>query len=326
MDQRTEFKKDILDFFGRKRGGHVERWFHLGTAPDGMTDTDLYGAFLRASKNYYILPNEVALIEHIADKLANRIGRFDTLLDIGVGPKPSVRRKILPLAAKFKDGDTYGPVDISQEYIDGSDEVVREHTRLKVRPIRGDFFRDALVFPGKNRLAAFFGATASNQNALEGEDFPRQSIVQKLAHIRSLLDNGHENLLLASFDSNADPHSIIRAYDDIHWKRFVANLAYSIHQVLDVEGNFRPSAWHYEPVWDEKAKVLHHMLVASEDQEFAIDGIPFEIKKGERFIAINSFKFPVKWFQSMAREAGFETESPFIDPQGRMVIQPLSVA
>ena len=49
----------------------------------------------------------------------------------------------------------------------------------------------------------------------------------------------------------------------------------------------------------------------------------FSVRKGDRFVAINCFKFPVDWFQDMASKAGFENGEPIFDHQKRMVIQPL---
>jgi len=320
-----DFKTDIIDLLSRKRGGHVERWLYSDIARDEVTGSALWSAFIRAAKNYYVLPNEVALIENSSALLSNRFNKFDTIVDLGVGSKQSVTSKVLPIVKHATSAKNYAPVDLSKAYLRGAEEVIEANTILDVKPTKGNFFEDDLELPGRNRLALFFGATISNVDAMEGEEFPQQEIIQKLGHVAGLLKNDHDNLLLASFDSNADPASIKHAYEDAHWKRFVANLSYSMDAVLDIKGNFRPSAWHHESVWDDKAKVLHHMIVASENQNFEIDGQEFDVRKGERFVAINCFKFPVEWFQDMAREAGFNVEKPYHDHQQRMVIQPLRI-
>ena len=69
--------------------------------------------------------------------------------------------------------------------------------------------------------------------------------------------------------------------------------------------------------------MLHHCIAATEDQSFSIGEQRFDVRKGDRFVAINCFKFPVDWFQDMASKAGFENAEPIFDHQKRMVIQPL---
>lgn len=322
MDQ-SAFRNDIIDLFSRKRGGHVERWLYAGIAPDGMRGSDLWATFLRASRNYYVLSDEITLIADVADALKPSLKTADTVVDFG--PGSAVERKSLPLARACENATTYVAVDLSAQFLRDACALMAARTGLATVPIEQDFYRDDFALPGRNRLGMFFGLTISNADLREGEPLPRADIKDKLEHMGILLCGEGENELLVSFDANEDRASIERGYDDPNWKRFVANLAYAIAGIVDPGGNFIPSAWRYEAVWGAEAHVLHACIAATADQEFAVDGHAFSISKGERFVAINLCKFPVEWFQEVSCDAGFSLGKPFFGRERRIVIQPLFV-
>jgi uncharacterized SAM-dependent methyltransferase len=320
MDQDA-FKSDIIDLFSRKRGGHVERWLYAASAPGHASGADLWSAFLRASKNYYVLPNEVALIRSVAKTLKGSLGVVDTVVDFGPGSREAVTRKALPMIRACANAERYVAVDLSPTFLVDACALVSAKSGLAATPVEQNFFKDDFDLPGDNRLGVMFGLTISNTDLREGEPFPRADMTAKLGHVGRLLHGEGENLLLVSFDSNADRASIERAYDDPHWSRFVAHLTYAIAGVVEPGGSFNPSAWRHEAVWNEEAHVLHACIAAEADQAFTLGGHDFRIRKGERFVAINLCKFPVAWFREICADAGFAVAESFFDRDKRIAVQ-----
>jgi len=312
-----------------RRLGHriddVQIGLYAGVANDGMSGASLWAAFLRANKNYYILPNEIALIERTAKRSSDAFAKFDTVIEFGPGSRRAVRRKTLPIIHAATGATLYAPVDMAIDYLNGACSMVETQSKLRTEPFQKNFFDDEFDLPGNNRLALLFGVTISNAEMREGDPLPRADIVQKLRHMGGLLRGSGDSLMLTSYDANADQASIELAYEDENWKRFVANLAYTIAGIVARGSDFTPSAWRHEAIWDEEVNVLHHCIVAESSQSFEIHGHSFAIRKGERFVAINCCKFPVEWFCEVANDAGFTSGEPLFDQERRLVIQPLYI-
>lgn len=321
----AEFQSDIIDLFSLRRGGHVQRWLYTdrtrtGTMPPGST---LWQSFLRANRNYYVLPDEIGLIADTVPRLKRRFRDVDTLVDLGPGDEKAVRHKTLPVIEACPNTRIYAPVDLSRRFLQLAQRVIGNNRKgVTVMPFHNNFYRDPIHLPGKNRLAVFFGATISNMALLEGQEFDPSNVVQRLAHIASFVEN--DNQMLITFDANPDSASAIRAYDNINWRRLITGIMYDVHDLLKPEGDFRPSAWHHEPVWNENAHVIHQCVVASRSQKFSIAGHEFDIQRGQRFVVKNNFKYPLGMFRSLAREAGFKTGHYYQD-QGRVTLQHLVV-
>lgn len=325
INTTAAFKRDILDLFARKRGGHVQRWVYSdrerGAEESGSA---LWHAFLRACHNYYVLPNEIDLIRASIPHLAHsgRLGIFDTIVDFGPGDENAIRNKAMPVILGCENARIYAPIDLSQEFLRrATSEIATNCKNIAIQSFVRDFFKDTFVLPGRKRLGIFFGATISNQEMMENGPFPENIIIQRLEHIGKLI--GNDNEMLITFDANPDSKSAVDAYDHITWRRLFTGVMYDIKALLKPKGNFRPSAWHHESVWDDRAHVIHQCITADRDQNFSIDGQEFRIQKGERFIIKNNFKFPVPVFQAMAKNAGYKINGVFQDSQKRMTLQHL---
>ena len=156
---------------------------------------------------------------------------------------------------------------------------------------------------------------------LEGESFPRRHIVASLQHLKDII--GGENHILVTYDANQNQGSALKAYDNAYMPKIITGVMYDIAKITD--GGFSPESWSHEMTWDERSHVIHQCVIATKHQEFSIGRNDFTVKKGQRFVAVNLFKFSTSVFQTMCEEAGFSVGQSFSDNENKMQLQHLSV-
>lgn len=318
----NNFKQDIIDLFSRKKGGHIDHWLYSDALRENMTGSQLWHEFLRASKNYYVLPNEIALIAQHANEISKQMNDVDTVVDFGVGDDLAIVNKALPIIKGIESAKTYIGIDISAQFLQAACKRVANDTALETQCIQSDFYKLGNPLTGQKRLGMMFGSTITNQNMMEGEAFPHEAITGKLGRLKNVVGEGGK--MLINYDGNRDSESVLKAYDHVFWSRHVTGIAYDIANIA--QGDFKIDSWAHKRIWDKNAHVLHQCIEATQDQHFSINEHDFRIKKGARFVAVNNFKYPSDIFKSLAHNAGFEVGPTYSDPQSRMHIQTLSVA
>ncbi|MEQ9231783.1 MAG: L-histidine N(alpha)-methyltransferase [Cyclobacteriaceae bacterium] len=316
----NQFKLDIIDLFNRKRGGHVDHWLYRDALRGQVSGSQLWHQFLKASKSYYVLKNEIELISRLASTQDSNFQAIDTIIDFGVGNDLAVRKKIIPLVHGLKNVKAYIGIDISKSFLDKADAVINGETSLETYTIQGDFYSALPPFPGNHRLGLMLGSTITNQNMREGAEFPEDKILSKLSHLRKLLHEGDK--MLITFYSNTDRASVYDAYTNVYWSRHIEGLMYDVSKIAI--GDFKADGWQHQKVWGIKAPVIHQCLEATVNQSFNIGDESFEVKRGERFVAVNNFKFPVSLFQSLCKKSGFSLGNIYADPLSYMHIQELN--
>ena len=258
----------------------------------------------------------------VAQDIGQRHPDIDTVVDFGVGDKLAIMNKVLPIIRGLDNVKMYAGIDVSEDFLKAACKRVSEGAGILATPINGDFYKDRITLPGRKKLGLMLGSTITNQNMKEGDDFPRAEIVSKLSHIKQTMGAG--NHMIFTYDSNPDPDSAMNAYDHVFWSRHVTGMMYEVNKYA--EGNVKPSAGGHKMVGDSNAHVIHQCSEATENQNFSIDGHDFHISKGERFVTVNNFKYPLKLFQDLCEEAGFNIGKSHQDHQNRMRLQMLSIA
>ena len=197
------------------------------------------------------------------------------------------------------------PVDLSKSFLENAQNYMsKEKPGMNMHPCNDNFFTNQFTIPGSNRLAVLFGSTITNIEMMEGEPFPRHKIVCSLRNLRNL--TGNDNQMLISFDANSNLKDAFGAYEGAHWERFVTNLVHIIDKVLKSGEGFTPEACKFDAVLDKNNHAIHHCLQTTKGQNFSVGQKSFTIEASERFVTINTLKYPVTLFQSICREAGFE--------------------
>lgn len=311
----TPFKQDVIDLFTEKRGGHVEQYLYSDTLRQSRTGSQLWHEFLKTHPDYYVLLNEIELIKNSASSISTHLRDINTIGDFGVGDGQALKQKIFPLLEEMPQIKNYVGLDLSQDFLNAAKANLKsERPEISFTSLERDFFNDKISSPYKKWFGLMLGSTISNIEMKEDDEFPRSTIVNRLKHLKSIIGEG--NHFLPSYDANEDIKSIKQAYNSIYWSKFVTGIMYDVDKIS--YGDFSPNAWVHEMVWNPKSYVLHHCATSKIKQDFSIDKHDIQIMKGQRFVTVNTFKYPEQLFTSMTKEAGFDTRECYVDEQNRM--------
>ena len=299
-----DFREDIVDLFDRKRGGHVQHWLYTDALRDTMSGADLWRAFTRSSQRYYIPEVETRLIREKGPTMISS-NEADTLVDFGVGSKSALIDKVMPVIRSLRSLRMYSGIDISQHMLEIASKTVEElRPELEIEMQQKDFHYDPICCGGKKHLGIVFGCSVSNQEMMEGDGFPDEAIVNNLRHYREHLSAGDE--MLVTYDMNPDEQKVKAAYDDPYWSRHVTGLMYDVDRLLKTDGDFDPTAWRHEMIWNDQVQVMHQCIVAEKAQSLIMGDRTFRFNQHQRFVAVNNFKFREADFERLCVSAGFQ--------------------
>ncbi len=321
LDQ-SDFMTDIIDLFSGTRSGHVGKWGYSDklSENDSVCGADLWNRFLNNSESYYLCKNEISLIIKYAEKIAQITGEARSLIDFGPGSKDAVINKTLPILNFLKNIQSYRPIDVSQEFVDGARDCVSHYyPMLKISPLQADFFSDSIKHKDKVPVIGLaFGSLISNIPGHPNSPVPYQEIIRQLIAYGSIIGSG--GYLVITQDANQSHNSILESYIHPDHSAYEENIMHRVSRDLPVSGGFKPNQWEYRPVWYKSRHLLSHTLVALCDQNFWIGPHLFRVSAGESFTIDNSYKYPVALFQILARKAGYTPSKVFIDDQGRVAM------
>lgn len=322
VDEKILFMLDMQATLRGERHGIMGAWQYSSSqyAGDPVRGAYLWEEFLKASKDYYPIHNEIRLIGERAGDLLDDNGEPITLADFGPGPAQAVLNKTLPVKRHFKNVVRYCPLDKCQDYLVSAGDVLNnDQPGIEITAFHADYFKDHIELPQDERiLALFFGSTISNLEGPPDNGIPEQEIIAQLSRVRQII--GPRGQLLMAYDTNQDEGSILRSYLHPLQQAFGSNVMYRVKRDLPVYGNFDPAAWRYEPVWHEKSHQLCHTIVCERTQDFWLGGEYFNIEAGQRFILNNSFKYPAMKMQQWAQRAGFDNQRVVMDHQNRQAL------
>ncbi len=303
----TKFKEDILDLFSFKKGGHVQKWIYNDyIRPDGNTGSALWHSFVTSSKDYYLIQKEIDLIPELLKTIPRD---FDTVIDFGLGNERAINNKVLPILLSQKNLKRYVAIDISSDILKlGKEKLEQQFNHLNIEQIHGDFYAPHKI-TGQNKLGIFLGSTISNQDMMIDENFPRTQIIKHLATLRETVKGNEKGSLILSIDTNSDLQNAMNSYQHPSWISLMTGLMFDVKKELEPIGDFNPSMWHYNPIINKKNHVIQHSISPTSDQNFSISGQEFNLKKGELFVIINCFKYPLEFFNELLSEAGIITDT-----------------
>lgn len=302
------FREDIINLFSHKKGGHVQKWLYNDQIrPDNSSGSRLWHNFITSNHNYYPIQKEIDLIPELTKRIKHN---YDTVIDFGLGNTRAVNNKTLPILLSQKKLESYVAIDVSDNSLSsGTQRIKDQFNKIKITKINGDFYQPHHV-KGNNKLGLFLGSTISNQNMMVGENFPRNDIIKHLKTLGKSVKGKEQSSLITSFDANPDLPAALNAYQHPSWISMMVGLMHDVQAELHPEGDFNPSMWHYAPTIDAQNHVLHHIITPTIDQRFIINGQEFNLKKGEQFVVINCFKYPIGLFNELLIEAEFSPDHP----------------
>ncbi|MDX1499655.1 MAG: L-histidine N(alpha)-methyltransferase [Woeseiaceae bacterium] len=276
--------------------------------------SQLFDAITRLPE-YYPTETELAIMRDNVDEIAALVGRQASLIEYGSGS--SLKTRIL--LEHLEDLAAYVPVDISEDHLLASAaELRKDFPDIEILPVVADFTKhfdlpNPAVMPVRN-IVYFPGSTIGN--------FTRDDA-------RSLLgvmydEAGAGGALLIGVDLQKDPAIIERAYNDSAGVTDEFNRNVLEHLNREFGADFDVDSYSHQAHYNEHKGRVELRLVSQRDQAVRIGGRRFPVAEGETILTEYSHKYTLEGFAAMARDAGFEVERVWTDPDRLFSVQYLT--
>jgi dimethylhistidine N-methyltransferase len=253
---------------------------------------------------YYPTRTEIGILRSHGAEMADLVGRGALLVELGSGSSLKIRVLLNALQPSV-----YVPVDISREHLlESATDLAGSFPGLEVHAACADYsvpFELPVEPSGHGGRAAFFpGSSIGNFDPVEAFRF--------LQRVGALVGNGGKLLIGVDLVKNAE--TLRAAYNDAQGitADFNLNLLRRINRELDAD--FDLSLFEHDAFFNERESRIEMHLVSRAVQNVWVTGRRFTFHEGESIHTENSYKYTIEGFQSLARNAGFEPERCWTDP------------
>lgn len=322
------FARDAQDFFSARRLGHMGTWrysepMYNSDVVNGMHHWAEFVKTARAGSDYYVVNEELEVINNLSQIISSEIKGPVTLIDMGPGSKEALLEKIGPFLRNLETKKYVG-VDIVKECLDRIEVCLQDNfPSINFHGCNKDFYNERITYPVEGTpVMVMVGQTIFNLpiNPFDLKK-PSEKTIQHLKRFKSYL--GSNGYLIVTQDCNLDGDDLYKAY--MTEADFNLNMLHRIKRDLPVHGNYNPDGFSFEPYWIPETGAAAHTYVARENMNFSIADEAFSIEKGQRFFMHNTYKFSCAAFQKMAHAAGFSVQSSHLSNTRRMAIHVLRV-
>ena len=279
----------------------------LGTRPRSLPPKYFYDAVgsqlfeeITTLPEYYLTRAELALLRARGPEILAAIEPAE-IVELGAGPPTKI--SILLRGEGGGGVARYVPVDVDADGVDAAARrLVREHPRLEVHGLVGDFERHLAHVPPAvgRRLVAVLGSTIGNLHQA-----PRRALLER---IRELI--GADGAFLLGVDLVKDRARLESAYDDAAGvtAEFNRNVLRVVNRGLDAD--FRPEAFRHHAFYDVEAARIEMHLMSLRRQTVRVRAIGLEItlEPHETIWTEASYKFTRASVEAMFAEAGLRLE------------------
>ncbi|WP_093187324.1 L-histidine N(alpha)-methyltransferase [Pseudovibrio sp. Tun.PSC04-5.I4] len=245
------------------------------------------------------------LIKAHAKDIGSLLGSDSALIEFGAG---SIKKAQI-LFSENSNFTCYVPIDICEQFLNAASATLKqEHPEFHINPILGNFFNILDLNhlpPHKHRLGVLFGVTLGN--------FTQKQVPEFLRCARKTL--GPNACLLVSLDILSDPESHQKAYKNDPKgirKAFCDNLITRINKELN--GNIQIDNFQYAAIWNPADYAIEMTYISQCLQTISIAGRQFEILPDEHIILKSSHKYPEDHALKLFREARYDIEKSWQDP------------
>jgi dimethylhistidine N-methyltransferase len=251
---------------------------------------------------YYPTRTELDILEDNASDIARMLGRGVQLVELGSGSSEKVRILLDALEAP----DCYVPIDISRGHLLRAAQAIQDaYPDLNVKPIAADFSQPFELPPAERgvRVGFYPGSTIGNLTPDEARAF--------LSDWAGRLGQGA--YLLIGVDLRKAAEILEPAYDDAQGvtASFTLNLLARANRELGAD--FDIGAFEHQARWLADEGRIAIDLVSRRAQTVRIGEHAFDLSEGERIHVEDSWKYSLPDFISLARGAGFEPVTVWID-------------
>ena len=291
----ADLAADVLAGFSRAQKSIPPKYFY---------DTEgsrLFDAITELPE-YYPTRTETAMLREYADEIAQKAGTGHLLIEPGSGSCTKARilfEGLQPCA--------YVPMDISRDHLHmAAQEVAAEFPWLEVHAACTDFTRLMTLPPNSpegRRLAFFPGSSIGN--------FDPDAAVGFLGMIAAMVGPGGQ--LLIGVDLKKDKAVLEAAYDDAQGVTAAFNLNLLARINRELGADFDLAQWRHKALYNEAQGRIEMHLVSRVAQQVRLQGQTFHFAAGETIHTENSYKYSVAEFRELAAQAGFSTDTVWMD-------------
>lgn len=254
---------------------------------------------------YYPTKTELEILKTNVIQLSDVLEGGTVLVEFGSGSS----RKTEILLDQLKEISTYVPIDISKTALDeAARRLNASYPEILVAPVLADISK-SVVLPEaimcQPRLGFFPGSTIGN--------FKSSAAISLLQSMAATL--GRNSRLVIGVDLKKDVETLHRAYNDAAGVTADLNRNLLRRANRELDANFDLSAFRHEARYDRAAGRIDMFLVSRKRQTVDIDGETFTFQENERVHTEYSHKYTVGEFQTMAAEAGWQSERVWLDGQ-----------
>jgi L-histidine Nalpha-methyltransferase len=205
--------------------------------------------------------------------------------------------------------ESYLPVDISAAYLSKqAAEIAAAYPGLAVHPVIADFTRPFQLprrLTRERTLVFFPGSTIGNLSRV---------------HASALLCSIAERIggaLLLGVDVCDDPVALHAAYNDARGVTAAFNLNVLARLNRELNADFDLEAFEHSAVYDAANARIEMRLVSRRAQAVNVAGVAISFRAGEHIVSEHSHKYSSNEIATLARSAGFDLRSSWLDEAGR---------
>jgi len=284
------FFDDMLDLFSGLNGGHVGKYIY---------DDSNWNKIVQESKDYYIPRADKDLVESARADLQDLLPQGLPYIDYGVGGVASIQQHVLPIMRQLGSKEYCG-IDFCQKLLRQIEGLTEEFAPAGIKTLNMDFFANSYP-PVSDRpaLGVMNGLTLSNMYGTLRDNDVQGSLARVIKNLSRLAGKGW---LLLTIDTNQDETLLKKAYVTPLNAKLYLNVFSRMATQLPNSG-FDPAGFIYEPEWHPKLHLFAHCARVTQDQSFSLGDYQFEIKAGQKFHLLNSYKFSQTFFESCCAKA-----------------------
>jgi dimethylhistidine N-methyltransferase len=258
---------------------------------------------------YYPYRSELALLEQSLPAIARAIGSSARVIEPGSGAGQKTRM----LLGALDRPASYIPIDISAEQLATTARELRaQFSGLEIMPLAADYtasFALPAAPRGTGRSLVFFpGSTIGNFEPADARRF--------LARFAAIA--GPDSSIVLGADCNADPETLLPAYDDPQGVTAAFDLNLLAHLNRTRGTSFDLSAFMHRAVWNAARSRIEMHLVSRRRQTVDLGGESIEFERGESIVTEHCYKHPPGVLAALLEDSGWRVRQVFTDPAGRM--------
>ena len=255
-----------------------------------------------AVPEYYPTRTEMALLYEHAAEIAALIGKECILIEPGSGSSQKVRLLLDALQPA-----AYMPMDISRAHLlNAAQQLSDDYPWLEVHATCIDFTTEMKLHfcpPSIHKVAFFPGSSIGN--------FEPRDAIGFLRNMANMVGAGGG--LLIGVDLKKNQSTLNAAYNDAQGvtAEFNLNLLTRINHELD--GQFYIETFRHEAFYNPQMGRIEMHLSSRNTQTVRVGAETISFIEGETIHTENSYKYTVEEFSNLARMAGFELVTVWID-------------